>query len=135
MDPEPHLIISIIIASILLPVFGYFSLLAIVGGFLIDVDHYIWYVLKKKDISLKRCIDYHYSEVANLRVMHFNHTIEAGIVLAVLSIYINELIPLFIGFIAHMLADLYHTIKSGCWEDRVNSILVWGYKKLAMDNN
>lgn len=129
MELETHFIISIIFCTFLYPLFGGFSFLVILGGFLVDGDHYLWYILKKKDFSLTNAITYCRKEIKNQRVLHIGHTIEVGIILFVLSWLYPFLIPLFVGFLVHMLADLYHTYMTNCWYDRVNSIVIWLYVK------
>ena len=52
MFPIIHFITSLVLMVILYPFFGYWSGAVFIGGFFIDVDHYLWWVMDKRNFSL-----------------------------------------------------------------------------------
>ena len=66
MYPKQHLILGVVFASLL---FFLFPKVGIIGFFLIsfsavliDVDHYLYYVYRKKDWSLKKAFHWHVTQ-------------------------------------------------------------------------
>lgn len=122
MKPLKHLILGIIFALILLIIFpqiGFIGVFLIIAStVLIDVDHYLYYVYKKKDWSLKNAYGwfikneekyYTLSKNEQKRVYFgicFLHGIEAIIVLFAFSFYFTFFLYIIIGFIFHQLFDL-----------------------------
>ena len=53
MDIKHHVIVSTLLAIFIYPTYGIFALLVFLGGVLIDVDHYLWYIVVKKSFSIK----------------------------------------------------------------------------------
>jgi hypothetical protein len=112
MDIKDHLIISIIITIILFPFFGWFSVLAIVGGVLVDFDHYLWHIINKKTLSIRKA--YHFMKHknhANRNMTLIFHNIEFWIAKVILTYYFPFLLPLLIGIAAHMSMDLIMYFK------------------------
>ena len=58
MLPSVHFIVSLFLAVILYPIFGWIVGVILIGGFFIDVDHYLLYLFKKKDYSLRNAYFY-----------------------------------------------------------------------------
>ena len=54
MFPTVHLLASIIPLLFMFPVYKYLSFVFLIGSYLIDFDHYLWYVYFKKNINLKK---------------------------------------------------------------------------------
>jgi len=113
MLPKWHALLGIPFVLILFLFFD-FSLLALtiifLVNFFIDVDHYIWYVGAKKDLSLKNAFKYLVKYGYSQKIMYLFHTIEFLIILTVLTYYFNALVPLFIGVIFHELIDLVYLL-------------------------
>jgi len=109
-----HVVVSSIIALVLYPVFNWTVLLILVGGVLIDIDHYIWYIFKHKNFDIFECYR-QFTEVgekSNFRIFSgitlFFHTIEFTILMLILS-FINELALMFtIGLVVHYFLDIIH---------------------------
>src|SRR3989344_7674612 len=116
MEMSIHLATSLALAAALYPFFGWVSLLVVVGGFLIDIDHYFWYACKVKKFSIKGCYDFYmlppkngnfFNNKDSLLVFHTIELIILIIVLALFNIYIR--IVLF-GLLLHLSLDVYYRI-------------------------
>ena len=63
MLPRIHIILGLFFSIIILYIFpqiGVFgAAIILLSSFLIDVDHYIFYVILKKDLSLKKAYNWH----------------------------------------------------------------------------
>ena len=82
MLPRIHFIASTILVFILWPFFGFWGLAIYIGGFFVDVDHYLVYVFKKKDWNLFNSI--RYFKQGYKRSLYVFHTIETIIPLVLL---------------------------------------------------
>ena len=133
MEIHIHLWTSIALAVLLFPFFGWLSVFAIVGGYLVDFDHYVTYVVRKKDWNLKRSIAYYRTMRYAIKrpVLHIFHTIEAFAVLLFLAFYHDLFMAVFAGYLLHMLLDFSHTAYHKGWKDRMNSIFAWLFLKAA----
>ena len=127
MDLDVHLITSLILVTIVFPFLGWISLFILIGGVLVDFDHYILYVIKKKDLSLKRGREYYTRREfkRDFPVLHVFHTVECFIALLALSFVHVSFFAVLLGFILHMLIDFFYTISKGWWTDRTNSAIIW----------
>jgi|TARA_B100001964_G_C14136553_1_gene555425 hypothetical protein len=115
MKPSLHLLVSLILAAILYPVFNWKALFILVGGVLIDIDHYLWYIYKYKKLSL---FDSYKHFIINVKKGNFDkdfgallifHSIEFLAALVVLSFYNEFVLALTIGLLMHNLLDLIWT--------------------------
>ena len=111
MKTSVHLVVSLILAAMLYPVFRWKALIILVGGVLIDIDHYFWYVYKYKKFSLFECYYYFIDGMQkdkiekNMGILLVFHTIEFLIAIMLLSFY-SELVLIFtIGVLVHYLLD------------------------------
>jgi hypothetical protein len=107
MDLKYHFIASLIVTILLFPFFRFYALFVIVGGFLIDIDHYFWYILKYRDFSLKKAVYFSKSNKI-LYKLHIFHLTEFLIVCIVLSFYSNVFLLISIGLMLHYAMDFYH---------------------------
>jgi uncharacterized protein YqhQ len=94
-----------------------FCLLFFLSAFLIDVDHYFYYVKEKNDLNLRNAYYYHKNYlVKELRrrnqkeVLMVFHTIEFFILLFVLSILFSFMLPVFLGSLFHEVTDLIYDL-------------------------
>jgi hypothetical protein len=130
MLPKYHALFGFIFASILLFIFPKIGILGFVtiwlASFLIDVDHYLFYAITKKDWSLKNAHKWFVDE--NKKFMKLSywdrlkntaqipcilHGIEAIIILLVLSLLSNTFLYIAIGFIFHQSLDFIFLIYYG----------------------
>ena len=128
MLPKTHIIINLIISLILLllflPPFG--VLILFLSSFLIDVDHYLYYVIIKKRFSLKSSYNWHKIRRDKFLQLSFKerkkhrkcililHGIEPILILFLLSKFLPLLIYVALGFIIHIIEDLIIERKLGC---------------------
>ena len=108
MLPKAHIfygaIFSIILYLIGLSPFN--SILIFLSSFLIDFDHYLWYVLKKKDFNLKKAF-YFLKEMEKKKpMMMVFHTFEFILLILILSFFFNPFLFILMGMLFHSLLDL-----------------------------
>ena len=127
MYPKQHIIFGLffsLILFLLFPKIGFFGAVVIfASSVLIDVDHYIYYVFKKKDFSLKRAYIWnveiskkfcHLSKEQRKKFhkpFHFFHGIEILIVLFFLGIIYSFFFFILIGFSFHLILDFFYEVK------------------------
>jgi len=111
MKTSPHLIASIILAAALYPVFRWKVVLILVGGVLIDIDHYFWYIYKYKKFGLFSCYKHLTVEAEKnnwkdvIGALFIFHTIEFLLIIVVASFYSEYALILLIGLSVHYLLD------------------------------
>jgi hypothetical protein len=125
MQPKIHFFVGIILIILLhfiSPQLTLFNLSIIFfSSWLIDVDHYLYYILKKKDFSLIRCYKWyklHLKETLALPMserrkiytgFYVLHGIEPLIILFLLGISVSPFFFfVFIGFLIHFVVDIPH---------------------------
>ncbi len=115
MLPIVHIIISAIFSFLALFFYNdyLFWALFFLSAVLIDFDHYLYYVYKKRDLSLPRAYEYHkyileieLDKGGQKEILMIFHTIEFFIVLLILSILFSFLWPIFFGCLFHEAIDL-----------------------------
>jgi len=125
-----HVIFTGIFALILYPYIGFYSLIVFLSGFVFDIDHYFYYAVRKKDISLINAYSYSLERTKSGKkerdVFHSFHTVEFWILLIILSFWIHKIfLFVFIGLIFHMFFDWIAMWKEQCFGGRAWSILGW----------
>lgn len=125
MGPLANTIASLIAIAIFYPYFGLYSLFILVGGVLIDVDHYLYYLFKKKDWNLKRCIKYFDPKRICVDQLHVFHTVEFWFMMILLSFYFKFIFATLVGMIFHQALDSYELWHSVMPTLRVKSIYGW----------
>ena len=125
MYPSKHLLTSIPLIIIFFPIYKYFTLLILVTGYLIDFDHYLWYVFKYKNLSLKKAIKTCIKQIGKGNEnIHIFHAIEFIIIISLISlIFYPYLFPLIIGLSIHLLLDFVEMFKEKLYNDRILSLL------------
>jgi len=113
MKPWVHLLLSLILAVILYPIFNFGVIFIFIGGVLIDVDHYLWYVYKYKKFNLFD--SYKFYNIKNtkehLGILLIFHTIEFLAAMIFLSFYFKSILIFTIGLLPHYLLDLIYFYK------------------------
>lgn len=127
MLPIKHLIFGTMFSAIcliLFPKIGFIGFFIIIlSTVLIDVDHYIYFIYKKKDLNLKHAYNWvietgkkFYSLPKTERDkfylgIYFLHGVEILCVLFILGIFISEyFLFIFIGFLFHLFLDVIYQI-------------------------
>lgn len=130
MYPRYHILIGFLFCLILILLFPDISSLGVsllfLSSILIDVDHYIYFVFKKKSFSLTAA----YLWFKKLRVkwlgtknkkeifsyrwpMWFLHNVEVLFLLAIISLYFPFIWFIFFGFLFHLFLDMGEEIYMG----------------------
>jgi hypothetical protein len=130
MYTTKHVIFGLIFSLVLYLLFQEIGLLGFLtiwlASFLIDVDHYLYYAISKKDISLKRAYKWFMEESAksflmpkekrkkmNKQIPCALHGIEAIAILTLLSFFHNFFLFVLIGFVFHEFLDFIHIVYYG----------------------
>ena len=121
---QHHFTVSVVLGGII--VYGYhnnsMTLLGIwlasmfvIGGFLIDVDHIWWYMIRKKTFSfnplkmiqiIKDAYTFHLEvDFRNFNVINIFHTVEFWILLIVWSYYNVYALYFLLGLLVHLVMD------------------------------
>ena len=132
MFPKQHIIINFFISLILLFFLSpLYVLIFYLSSFLIDIDHYAYYVFEKKDLSLRK--SYRWFKIKDSRwkklttkerrkhsnTFLFLHGIEPLIVIFLLSKTYPFLLFVVFGFIVHLLEDMVEEVKLGVAERKI----------------
>lgn len=111
MELYKHLIASLLLAAVLYPFYGLYSLLALVGS-LIDIDHYIFYVIKNRDLNPRKAYNFCHNKTY-LNIFCILHNLEFIILLAALSLFIPVLFIAAISIAIHLLMDIIYIYHAG----------------------
>jgi len=121
MLPKTHIIVGAIFSLLIFFIFpqiGWLNAMAIfLASFLIDVDHYIYYVYKEKDHSLKRAYRWFVRNGINFyrlrksqqkkykRAIFIFHGIECWLIILLMVFVHNIFLFILAGIILHMILD------------------------------
>lgn len=116
MLPKWHLFFGLVISLILFPFFSWQVLLFLAATVLIDFDHYLIYMIKRKDLGLKTSYAFFRDLDKKQKNQNFKgfytfflcifHTYEFLLILFILSFIYNPLLLIFLGFIYHLAIDI-----------------------------
>jgi len=141
MFPKYHIIAGAIFSFILYLVFPVAfnpvnALIVFLSSFLIDVDHYLYYVYKKKDWSLKKSVKWFVIRRKEYKLLSFKqkgkflspilifHGIESIILLFLFSFYSKIFLFVLIGFLFHLVLDF---IEISLFKGRIYPKTSWIY--------
>ncbi len=145
MNPSKHFIFGLIFAGFLYFIFPQIGLIGfsiiIFSTVLIDVDHYLYYVYKKKNFNLKNAYKWFIKNQKKLFSLPrkqrnkfqtgfcFLHGIEVLFILLILWVFVSKyFLFIFVGFAFHLLLD---SIYQTTYWDRISKVsLVNDYLKL-----
>ena len=117
MMVSSHVVLTLIFAGILYPFIGWNSLIVFLSGFLFDVDHYLYYLVKKKDWSLKNAYLYSFPGTSvyekHRDALHIFHTWEFWSLLLIGVLFSKIFLFVFLGLVFHMLLDGIDLIRTG----------------------
>ena len=116
MLPREHTILGIIAAALFYPIFGINAWMIAATAVLIDVDHYLFYAIKKRDFSYAGAYSWHVEQEIKAKRMarkgirkrgpfHIFHTIEFHLLLLLLSFRNTIFFYAFAGFVFHSAVD------------------------------
>lgn len=129
MHPKQHIILGLIFAAVLFLLFlqiGWTGFLIIfLSSFLLDVDHYLFYVWYKKDYSLRNSyrwfvkLDRRFKNLSKEKKKKIKypplifHGFEALVILIILSFFSKIFLYILIGFVFHEFLDIIYLIRGG----------------------
>ena len=155
MLPLRHLVFGILFGLILFAIFPQIGLtgflLIVSSNVLIDIDHYLYYVYRKKDLNLKKAYSWYIDNGKKYWTLSkkqqknvyfgicFLHGIEAMIILFLFFFYFKSPFYLFIltGFVFHQLLDLIEIIHDKVNPYRIISLmhsLFYAKKKIFVED-
>ena len=115
-------VFSLFVHIFAFPGYGVFAAIVVfLSTVFIDVDHYLFYVYKKADLSLVRAY-YYFLKGGDHRLMIF-HTIEFVLLLYLLSFYSKYFLFVIAGFLFHWGLDIYDMNKRGILKERTYSLI------------
>jgi len=133
MFPKNHIIINFFVS---LPLFFLlkveYVLIFFFASILIDFDHYLYYIIEEKDLSLKRAYNWFKINRAKLiklpreeRRKHAKgilifHGLEPIFLLAILSYFYYPLLFLSLGFFIHIIEDEIEDIPLGIMKRKLS---------------
>lgn len=148
MRPINHLFFGLVFSTflfLLFPKIGFFGFsIIILSSVLTDVDHYFYYVHKKKKFNLKKCYNWYIEnwkkfcklskkqKVNFYSGWYFFHGFEILVLLTLFGIFISKyFFFILIGFSFHLFIDLSNEIA---FKDRIDKISTiydfFKYKKI-----
>jgi len=125
MNISVHLTTSFVLSAILYPFYGPISLIAVIGGYLIDVDHWMWYVYKTHDLSIKRSYWWYVDKKYKPPVLNIFHTVEVWLIAFVISLYWIPGFIITLGMYMHLILDYLHAWWSGSKQERPFFLIPW----------
>ena len=148
MLPKHHIFLGFFFALFLFFIFPKIEivgfLIIFLSSFLIDIDHYIYYVFKKRDLSLSRAYKWFRKRHKRLLSLsrkkrneiyteiHFFHGIEILIILFLLGLFVHKYFCyILIGFAFHLFLDVIHQRKIHDRLDRIS--LIYDFIKFRRD--
>lgn len=132
MNISVHLIASAILTVALYPLYGINSLLVFIGGFLIDVDHWMWFVQQKKNFSILKAYNYHKNgdcQKAGVKPLNIFHTVEFLVLVFILSLYSTYIFIITLGIYSHMFLDCLHSWRASPTIERYLFLTTYLFRK------
>ena len=120
-----------LITIFLYPKYGIDVYWVLIGGFLIDVDHYMHYVFRFRDFDIKKAYAYYGKNLKNKYILNVFHTVEFFLLWVVLlNFYPAESFLFLVGFLPHMLMDYIYVKQTPdkSYRSRSPSIILWFFK-------
>ena len=141
MLPYIHLLTSIIAIIFLFPIYKYLSLAFLIGGFLIDFDHYLWWVIERRKYNPIKC----YKELieeskknneyfksikkrpfyVNFDKLHIFHVWEFWILMILLSFIHKFFLIITLGIFFHLALDFAEMFYNRVYGQRAISFFYW----------
>ena len=131
METPIHIAVSGILAAVFYPAYGINSFFIIAGGVLIDIDHYLWYILKFKRYGLKECYEYCAKGTMKDNWKHVIgslfvfHNVEFLMLSVALSFYFSQALMFTIGLLSHYILDLIWHIRGIKKPTHALSFIIW----------
>ena len=102
-----HLIASLLLSAALYPFFSHAAFLVLVGGFAIDIDHYLYYILKTGSFSMRKAVDFCKGKTY-ISVFCIFHHLEFAILIFALGLLSIPAMMIAVGAAAHFGMDVVY---------------------------
>ena len=133
MLPKYHIALGFLFSLVIFLIFPEINLtgftIIFLSSFLIDVDHYLFYIFTKNDLSLSKAHKWFLKKNQEFKKLNRKqraeklrkrgpwpmifHGIEALIILSILSFFHNTFFYILVGFIFHQIFDFIHIVCEG----------------------
>ncbi len=114
MLPKWHILSGAIFSLFLYFFFNlniFCSAIVFFSSFLFDVDHYFFYVIRNKDLSLKRAYKWNVALTKRHKpIMHIFHSLEFMTLMVLLSFFHKVFLFAFVGLLFHSILDILDLI-------------------------
>ena len=130
MKPQSHLTVSTLLAALFYPLIGWNALWVFMTGFLVDLDHFIYYYAIKRDLSIKGFFEFFGPENQEFHqgCMCIFHSFEILVIFIVASFFSMVIFAATASLAIHYLMDyIYEKGISG--EGYVKSMSHIAYAK------
>ncbi len=107
MNLKHHFIVSSVLSLLLFPIFKFNVIYIMIGGFLIDSDHYLYYIFKYRSFNLRKAYHSEKDFKATSGRIYIFHLIDVLILCVILSFYSKIFLLFTIGLIPHHIMDYY----------------------------
>lgn len=126
---------------ILFPIIYYLSdlktaLIFITSFIFIDLDHYLLYICRRKEATIKEMFKYFddiWENRENIYEICIFHTVEFFLSLFILGYFYREAWIILAGFFVHLVFDVYHLYKHNVVFTRAFSIVEYFIRKRFFD--
>lgn len=139
MLPHSHFVFGFLFAGILLAIMPSIGLigfiLIVLASVLVDIDHYLYYVIILRDLSLREAYEQDIKNGKKLRSLPkskrkeyhmawcFLHGLEPLAILLILTLTISEYFGfIFIGFAFHLILDYTTQWQPGLRKDKISVV-------------
>lgn len=123
MNLQTHFIVSLLLSVVFFPFVGYAAILILLGGFFMDVDHYLYHVVKKKKLSIIKAYSFFDNKKLGFHhVLCVFHTFEFVMLVFLLGFFSKYLKLIAIGVIVHFTMDLIYTHKNRNLRDEMPAL-------------
>ena len=128
-----HLIAILPIVYYLYPSIGLInSIFLFMGGWISDIDHYLYCIFKHRNFSFKKCYEFHMPFAKEKDVLHIFHIAEFYILTLIIGLFIEPFLYLFYGLLYHLIFDLiklaylkYYAKDPRADQGRAYSLIMW----------
>ena len=117
MLPKTHFILTLLLSLILYALSFATPLQAAIilaAGVLIDVDHWLIYAIKRKDLSIRKAYKWFYGfneRKEHKRFLYIFHTFESFLIILLIGLKFTIFLWVFLGMAFHLLMDFIEAIK------------------------
>lgn len=106
MNPLFHILVILPLVYYLYPQIGFLnSLFLFLGGWVFDIDHYLYCIFKHKNFSLKDCYKFHTPFAKEKDLLHIFHVAEFYLLILVIGLFVKSVLYLLFGLIYHLIFD------------------------------